>query len=247
MEKLDLKKLIFSGIFIIACILLAVFGQISHAINLLQSSGIDRNTLFLLLITPFIALFISFCRIMIGINVPTILIPTILIFSLFTIGLNTTIIFLCLSIALALLGKYLIAEFHLHFSTKISLIFSFVSIGLILALPLLKDTLSLTAAAIYPILVISFINEKQFSFKISKNSLINDFKSILKVIAFSILCFFLLGGVLYGFQFPEIKQLILAYPESILLALMINFIIGQYTGLRATEVIRFRKLIFKSK
>lgn len=247
MEKIDLKKIIFISIFVITCILLGFLGQISHAINLLQSSGIDQNTLYLLLIIPFIALFISFCRIIIGINVPTILIPTILIFSLFTIGFNTTLLFLCLSIILALLGKYLITEFHLHFSSKISIIFSFVSIGLILALPFLKNTLALTATAIYPILIVCFINEKQFSFKISKSSLINDFKSILKVVAFSLFCFFILGGIILSYQFPEIKQFILAYPESILLAFLLNFVIGQYTGLRISEVIRFRKLIFKSK
>lgn len=247
MEKIDLKKIIFSSVFVLTCILLGFFGQISQAINTLHSSGIDQNSLFLLLITPFIALFISFCRIIIGINVPTILIPTILVFSLFIIGLNTTIFFLCLSIGLALLGKYLITEFHLHFSSKISIIFSFVSIGLVLALPLIKDPLSLTATAIYPILIISLVNEKQFSFKISRSSLISDFKSIIKIIIFSLLCFFLLGGAILSYQFPEFKQLITTYPESVLIAFLLNFVIGQYTGLRLTEIIRFRKLIFKSK
>ena len=247
MEKLELRKILLSSIFIIICILLSIFGQISAAIMALRSAGIDQNTLYLLLITPFIALFISFCRIIIGINVPTILIPTILIFSLFTIGLDISIVFLFLSIIIALIGKYLITEFHLHFNSKISIIFSFVSIGLILALPLLRNSLNITTAAIYPILIVCFINEKQFSFKISKNSLINDFKSVIKVTFFAILCFYLLGGTVFNLSFSGIRALILAFPESILLAFLINFLIGQYTGLRLTEVIRFRKLIFKAK
>lgn len=247
MENIDVKKIIFSVIFVVACLAIAIFGLIPNSLSQLAISGVDQNMLYLLLIIPFLALIVSVSRIIIGINVPTLLIPTILVCSLFAIGFDLTVIFLFISIALALLGKYLITEFHLHFSTKLSIIFSFVSIGLILILPLLKTPFLITTAAIYPILVISFVNEKQFSFKLTKSSLISDFKSIFKTIIFSVICFILLGGTVFNYQFSLFKDLITAFPDSILAAFLLNFLIGHYTGLRITEVIRFRKLIFKSK
>ncbi|MBP6084900.1 hypothetical protein KA517_01540 [Candidatus Gracilibacteria bacterium] len=39
------------------------------------------------------------------------------------------------------------------------------------------------------------------------------------------------------------KEYILAYPEIIFLMIPINYLIGKWTGLRISELLRFRELI----
>ena len=248
-----IPKIVLSIIFLILCGLMAYFQVIHTTLDYLLASGFDNDTIYLTLTIPIITFLVSFARIIIGISINTIYIPIIIILTSLAIGLNITLIILVLCLVLAILAKYFINEFHFHFGSKISIIISIVTIGLIFALPLISSinkTIS-PQLLVYGALITSVINEKFFNYKINKNTITGDLKQILKTLLFCIFSYFLLGGTSQigdlTINFSAFKNLILAFPEIILISLLINIFIGQYTGLRLDEVIRFRKLIFKNK
>lgn len=256
MKSTRLKPLLLGSLLFLLCAIVCVFGLLGQAIATLKSAGVTPDIIYLTETLPFIGLFLAFVRIIIGINVPNIFVPIIIVLTSFVLGISLTLEVLIISLALAYLAKYLISEFHLHFAVKSSLIITLVSIGLILIFPLLRNSSLFTAnnshlVIVYGLLIISIINEKFLTFKMTRTNLWNDFKNIFKTVAFAVISFILLGGRIfwsaeYQLNLPWLKNLIIAYPETIFVALILTFAIGRYTGLRLSEVVRFRKLIFKN-
>lgn len=251
MDLSRFRKITIITVFLLGCAFMAYYQVLGNSIKVLENSGYDQELIYLILTIPFITLLISFFRTIIGISINTIYIPVIIILTALAIGLNFTLLILVLCLLLAILIKYLITDFHFHFGSKLSLIISLVSIGLILTFPLLYSLTDNTNLALisYSALILSVINEKFFNYKITKNTILSDFKQVIKTILICVICYFLLGGpspiANLPLYFPYFKNLLLNYPDLILISLILNIIIGQYTGLRLDEVIRFRKLIFK--
>lgn len=230
-------------------------GSISHSIDVLAGYAIDRQTLYLALILPFIGLFLAFFRIIIGLNISNTFVPITIILTSFVLSPLITFELLFLSLFLGYIGKYFINLFRLHFAVKVSFVIGILSIALILILPFFRNDSFFNNSnshllILYGILIISLINERYLTFKPSRSNIISDLKNIFNTIFFSMLVFFLLGGQFVAdsqnFYFPWLRQLIEAYPESVFMALALTIIIGRYTGLRLTEIYRFRKLIFKN-
>ena len=66
------------------------------------------------------------------------------------------------------------------------------------------------------------------------------YKAALKLVAetliLSVVCYFIAN-------WEAFRVLMLGYPELIFLTLLINFLIGRWTGLRLREMYRFRKVL----
>jgi hypothetical protein len=207
------------------------------------------------LVLPFIGLFLAISRILIGINIPNIFIPLLIILAAFILGLNLTLAILATNLLLAYLSRYLISEFHLHFAVKTSIVMTLGLIGMIILLPIMQKWSFFSPenayfVIIYSLLTLAIINEKFLTFKMTKSSLWNDFKNLFKTLFFALICFFILGGAIIlpnvTFQWDWLRSIITIYPESIFGALILTILIGRYTGLRISEIFRFRKLIFKN-
>lgn len=253
MKSKGLKSIILGSLLFTICGLTLIFGLLSHSVATLQASGISPDIIFLVETLPFIGLFLAFFRIILGINVPNMFVPIIIILTSMVLGLIMTLEVLIISIFLAYIAKFLIGEFHLHFAVKSSLIISQVAIGLLLILPFLRNSSLFSASnshlvIIYGLLVVSIVNEKFLSVKMTTNNLWIDLKNIFKTLIFSIISFILLGGEInlnsFQFEWTWLKTIIITYPETIIIALFLTLAIGRYTGLRLSEIIRFRKLIF---
>jgi hypothetical protein len=255
MDKTRLKTLILGGFLFLVCLLITLFSLISHSLAILQQAGISPEILFLTLILPFIGLFLAVSRIIIGINIPNTFVPLTIVLTSFIIGPVLTFELMIISLVLGYFCKFLISEFRLHFAVKISVIISLLSIGLLLTFPLLRDDHLLNSGnghlvIIYGILMISLINEKYLTFKLSKTNIYNDLKNSFNTFVFSLFSYFILGGKLtigsQIYQFSYLKDFIQVFPESVFIALFMTIMIGRYTGLRLSEMFRFRKLIFKN-
>ena len=253
MNSKKLKSIILGSLLFAICGITLVFGLLSHSVAALQAAGVSSDIIFLVETLPFTGLFLAFFRIILGINVPNMFVSIVIIITSLVLGLIITLEVLLISVILAYIGKFLINEFHLHFAVKSSLIISQVAIGLIIILPYLRESSLFNPTnshlvIVYGLLIISIINDKFLSIKMSVNNLWHDFKNILKTIFFSTICFFMLGGEigLFGLkiQWDWLKTAIINYPETIFIALLLTLAIGRYTGLRLSEIIRFRKLIF---
>jgi hypothetical protein len=121
MSKFPFGKIALSVFSIIFILALAYFNILSKAIHELVILGLDPNLIFLILIIPFISLFISIARILIGYNVNAFHIPIVLIVSSFVIGLPLTIFIMAGTIIFGILIKLLLTNFHFHFVSKLSI------------------------------------------------------------------------------------------------------------------------------
>ncbi len=255
MDKTRLKTLFLGGFFFLICLLISLFSLLSQSLAVLMDAGISSEILYLTLILPFIGLFLAISRIIVGVNLPNTFVPLTIVLTSFIIGPAITFELMIISLVLGYLCKFLISEFRLHFAVKISVIISLLSIGLILAFPLLKQDQIFNSGnghmvVIYGILIISLINEKYITFKLSKSNIVNDLKNSFNTFLFALFSYLILGGKLIingqTYQLAHLKDFIQAFPESVFWALFLTIIIGRYTGLRLSEIIRFRKLIFKN-
>ncbi len=241
---------------ILLLIIFSFTGILSLSINSLLNIGISQDIIYLVEILPFIGLTLAFFNIILGVNIPGHYIPIILIINTFILGLYLTIGLLLISLLIIYTAKYIIKSLHIHLAVKSSLIISIISLFSILTLPILAKTnifnLYTGPFFIISIIIISIINEKFVDIKTSFKNIKNDFNILIKYFIFITLNFLLLGGKIYYWttsqSFIEIsilKNILQTIPEINLLIILITFLIGKYTGLRLTEIIRFRKLIFK--
>jgi hypothetical protein len=256
MDKKRVRILLLGIVFVLTCLAIVLSSALSHSITTLQQAGVSPDIVYFTLILPYIGLFLALSRIVIGINIPNTFVPLTIVLTSFVIGPVLTLLLMIFSLVLGYLGKYLISELHLHFAVKISIIIGLLSVGLTLLLPFLVQSQLLSSSnghliIIYGIMIISLINEKYLVFKLTRASIFEDLKNILNTFLFSLVSFWLLGGKIelldQIYEFPYLKSFILFFPESVLFIVFIIIFIGRYTGLRLTEVFRFRKLLFKNR
>lgn len=241
---------------ILALIIIISLGTIRYSLDILMEAGISQNILYLLLTLPFIGLFLSFSRIIIGINVQGASVPVLTTFSAFILSPFLTFEIFLVGIILGYIAKLSILDLRFHFAVKVSIIMTFLTIGFLFFLPIIHAISPFPKSLggsimVIGLLLITLINDKYLTFKVSKTSIKYNLKNIFFTLIFSFITYFLLGGVFMinstPVQFTGLQYIINSYPNSIFIALILTILIGRYTGLRVTELFRFRKLIFKNK
>ncbi len=255
MNSKTIIKILLTLFGIATLIVLTYLQIITKSIANLTAIGIDTATIYLLFILPVITLFISFARIILGINVGNFFMSIVLILASYVIGLIPVLLFLIISYILGLAFRTLIYDFHIHFVSKLSLIISAISICLLVLLQFLLNPIvigtpvDLNLLIIYVVLIFSLLIDKYLNFKITRVKLRDDLVQLSNTVLFTIVTYLILGGVLFfgesRIQFTAVQDFLLNNPESILFVLAFNVLIGLYTGLRLSEVFKFRKLIFK--
>lgn len=250
MNKSFIFKVIFGVITAILIVLPIIFRSISQIILGLTEKGITIETVYPLILIPVIAMLIALLRIVIGLNFTSVYAPALLIVTSFYLNFELTVSIFLISVILSFLLKSIINRFHIHQAVKISLISSLISIILLICLDLTPAglfPLQTGSSILLPVILIALIGEKFYTFKLTKTNAASEISQIIKTVIFSAASFILLGGNFLNWHFTNIKDAILMFPEVIIICTLITFFIGKYTGLRLSEIIRFRKLIFKSK
>ena len=70
---------------------------------------------------------------------------------------------------------------------------------------------------------------------------------MIETVIVAIIAYFIAGGEINlgftSFKFEFIKRMMLTYPEIIFLLIIINFVLGKWSGLRVLERVRFREVL----
>lgn len=203
--------------------------------NYLRSKGTPDWTLFLLLSIPFIATIISFTRQFIGLATLGIYTPTVftIIFLLIGgfIGSTTFIIIAVLSIVL----QKLLQRVRIMYIPKVAMILMLTSMILVglLALGAYFNYNLIVSIDIFPVILLLTMGERFVSLKLERG-LKSASLLFIETIAVALVIYLILGHT---------REAILAYPETIFLLIPLNYLIGKWTGLRLSEILRFRELI----
>jgi len=209
----------------------------SQAVEYMLAHGIDEQTIFLVLIVPIIATIIAFARQIIGVKTFGIYPSTIITLSFLAIGLKLGLLFFLLILAAGTLTRVAGQRVRLLYMPRMALVLIAISL-MIFFLIFVSSVLeqpAITGLSILPILLLVVLTEKFIAAQIDQSSQA-AIKLTIETLALSIVCYFLAS-------WPWFRQALLGYPEIVLATIVMNFLVGRWSGLRLVEYIRFRDVI----
>lgn len=213
---------------------------LSHAITNFIARGIPTNTIYLILAVPFIAFLITFARQVIGITAFGIYTPLVIALSFLILGIYVGLGTLIVVVAVSYILRLALNRFRLLYIPKTSLILSSIGLSFLAVIWILSlYRISLAASlAIFPMLVMSTMSDKFLSAQ-SEEGLRAALFGVFTTVVVSI-------GAYYVVVWDSFTNLVLSWPELIIVPLAGMVLLGKFTGLRWTEYARFRSL-FKEK
>ncbi len=215
----------------------SVWNSISYLVNFMLAQGIPSNTIVLLLMLPVIATIISFLKQVVGITTFGLYTPAIITLSFLALGLKFGLLILVIIILTgAVLRKALMHVRLLHIP-RIAIVFTISTLILLLMLALATylGVSELATIAVFPMLIMTTLAEKFVSAQSGKG-VFAAVLLMLETTIVSLICYWVV-------EWQFLQNLILSYPEIILLLIVVNLGLGRWTGLRVFEYIRFREVM----
>lgn len=198
--------------------------------------GIPANTIFLILLTPVLAMIVSLTRVVLGLPTLDMLVPIALAFAFVTLGIVGGALILAAIVVASYVAKSALSWVKIMFYPKRSLSIFFLAMFVFAALTF-ATMLDLSAAltvSIFPILILMLLGDSIVSVQLSK-SVFETLSITSTTLALGLLGFWLASSEL-------VRDALILYPELVLLTIPVNLMIGRYFGLRATEYFRFNSL-----
>lgn len=214
-----------------------IFNFMAYWVQEAVRVGIPANTIFLILLTPFLAFFVSFVRVVIGLPTLDMLVPIALAFALVAVGITVGLLVLTAILIASYLSKVSLSKVRIMFYPKRSLSMIFLALAVFGALTLgvVLEFEQILSVSIFPILVLMLLGDMIVSVQLHKSS----------AETFVITGTTLFIGMVGYFTATSgtIQNVVILYPEIILLVIPANIIVGRYFGLRVLEVFRFNKVV----
>lgn len=211
---------------------------LSRMVDAMLERGIPTQTILLVLLVPLIVAVITFLRQVVGLNTMGLYVPVTMALAFVVLGPGIGILSVLAIFAAGIGVRALLRRVRLLYVARIGLATSLVTL-LLLATLLASAVLapgSIPNLAIFPILILTLITERTYNV-IAERGL----RSSLLVFAETTVVA-LVASVVAG-EWEWLRASIVTWPEIALLIVLIQLLIGKYTGLRATELLRFRELL----
>jgi hypothetical protein len=213
-----------------------VFSFFAYWVQKAIALGIPANTIVLIFLVPVIATLIAFVRVVIGLPSLEMLVPIVLSFAFVAVGITAGLIILSAVILASFVSRTLLRNVPIMYFPKRSLSHLFLAIFVFAALTLaiILDFESIRNLSIFPVLILTLLGDSVVSVQLRKT--VRETVLITSVT---------LGLALVGYALATsvtIRDLLILWPELILLTVPINFLLGRYFGLRLSELFRFRTL-----
>jgi hypothetical protein len=208
--------------------------------------GVRPETIFLILILPFVALMVSFFRHFIGLKTfgmyESLVIAYALYFisPIFWVGLKFGLPIIFIAWIVSEISRRLLEKVRLHYISKVSLKISIASILILalLALAAFYNRSGYFTVSALPMIIILTLVESVSIFQVKMGNLKTNLIS-LETLIVAIIAYFVISS-------PIIRDFTLHNSYLIVLPLIGNFIVGRLSGLRLSEYIRFKN-VFKNE
>ena len=196
--------------------------------------GIPANTIVLILLLPVLATIITFVRSIIGLPSLEMLVPITLAFVFVAIGVTIGLIVLFAIVAASFASRRLLRKAPLMYFPKRSLSLLLLAFFVFAALTVVAgiDIDQVRELSIFPILILTLLGDSIVSVQLHK-SMRETVVITVVTLALGLIGYLLATAVVA-------RDLIILYPEVILLTIPANIVMGRYFGLRLSELFRFR-------
>lgn len=202
------------------------------------ASGVSEETIILFLLLPLVASLVATARHLFGFRGFGILIPTAIALAFVATGISTGILVFLAILLVATFARGILPKLRLHYLPRMALLLWLVSLAVLILIfisPLLGLG-QLMAISIFPVLILILLAEDFVAVQIGK-SLREATRLTLETIVIA-----LLGYAVFKFQ--PLQAFALNQPHWVVFApLVLNLLVGRFTGLRLLEYWRFKKLL----
>lgn len=214
-----------------------IWNFMSYLVNFMIAQGIPSNTVVLLLMLPVIATIITFLKQVVGVTTFGLYTPAIITLSFLALGLKFGLIILFIILFTGAILRQALEHVRLLHIPRVAIIFTISSfiILLMLGLATYLGVSELATIAVFPMLIMTTLAEKFVSAQSGKG-VYAAVLLILETTVVSLICYWVV-------EWQFLQNLMLSYPEIILLLIVVNFLLGKWTGLRLFEYIRFREVM----
>lgn len=210
---------------------------LSSLVNFMLTHGVSSQTVTLLLMLPLIATILAFFKQVIGITTFGLYTPSIVSLSFLALGWKLGLFFLLFILISGYATRQLMKKWRLLYIPKVAIILTVVSLTVLILIGIgAYLDITLSGDTIFVLLIMSTLTESFLTVKAEegwKAALIGIGETVLA----ALVCVFIV-------QLSFIQSVILAYPELILITIVVNVFLGKWTGLRLVEYFRFRE-VFK--
>jgi hypothetical protein len=211
----------------------------------LIQNGVAVQTVFLLLALPFLALFVSFSRQLIGLKTFSMYEPLVLAYALYFIspnfveGLKIGIPIIVVAWAVSEITRRVLEKLRLHYISKVSLKLSLASIIILglMSIAAYFNLVSFTQVNPFAVILLITLVESVSLFQIKIGSLKTNLVSIETLIV-AVVSYLFLASV-------WVEHTLITYSYLVFIPIFLNFFVGRLQSLRLSEFIRFRE-IFKN-
>lgn len=216
------------------------FNFLSYGINYLINAGVSPDTIFLVLILPIVATIISFGRQIVGVKAFGIYVPSIITLTFVVTQLRYGLLLFIILLLVATISRLAARYLRILYMPRMAIVLTIVSFSIFVTFILAEyfGFSAILSISIFPILVLIILTEKFVDAQIEKGNkaaiILTIETLVLAIISYQIV------------TWDYFTTFIMAYPEVVLLTLVLNILFGRFTGLRLFEYIRFKPL-FKRK
>ena len=198
--------------------------------------GIPQETLLFILSLPIIATLATISRYVIGLKGFRVFFPIVTTYAFVALGVRYALAISAIVILVSILSRALMKKTRLQYSSKMVLMVTMVGFAILLALSI-AAYLGIDRVFVrpfFPVLLLITLGE-EFIDVLLKQGARSAWTLYAETIGLSVAGYYLITWDAY-------RQFIIEWPIIIFVAVLIVIVIGRWTGLRLTEVYRFRKV-----
>jgi len=211
---------------------------LQQAIRQAVDKGVSANTIVLVLLFPLVAGLIAAARHLIGLTGFGIFVPAMLSVAFVATGIKVGIIMFAVVFLGASLARKVTERLKLQYLPRMALMMWLVSAAVLAVLlgAVNINLGSLSAVSIFPILILMLLSENFIEVQTGKS------RHEAVQVMIQTLVMAIIGAVILKTNW--VQKLVLLNPEiSLLVMALLDIYVGRYTGLRALEMWKFRKII----
>jgi len=206
-------------------------------VQLAINQGVPQQTIIYILMYPIILTVIAAARQVVGIKAFGIYTPSIVAVALLATTLKYGLAIFILILAVALAMRFVLKGFQLLYMSRTAIMLSVVALSVLafLAVGGSFHRTGLASVSIFPLLIMITIVEK-FVLVQTERGFRTAFFLAAETLFLAAICYFFV-------KWESFQMLVLNYPVIVVMIVVLNVILGKWTGLRFSEYYRFRDVI----
>ena len=215
-----------------------LFNSFRWMIKIAIDRGVSSNTVVLLLLLPLVATLVSFLHYVVGLSGCGIFVPTMMAVAFLATGIWGGILLFALILVSSLMGGKVLGKLKIHFwpARAINLMCISIAVFGLMLLTSFINVVDISKISIFPILFMILLAEDFVRAQMTKS------KKEARNLTIGTIVLAVSGA--WIMRTALLQNLVLSYPGWVLLiVLVLNLMIGNYKGIRWTEIRRFRGAI----